>query len=310
MTQNLTRNRVLLAKTETTYGVNASAGAGDALKCSAIDVSPLEVELIDRELITPYFGNTQKVVSQRMVSASFSVELAGSGVAGTPPAFGKILRACGFNQTIVAGTSVTYRPVSSGFDSVTMDFRADGTRHILTGARGTVSISAETGAIPKLDFEMMGLYNDPSTQALPTPSFANQADPLVINAENTEEVLVHGFAACLQSLSLDVAVNVVYRQLAGCSRQVLLTDRKPEGSVSVEAPSLASKNYFEAVSSQALGEVSFVHGSTAGNIVSFTAPSCNLGSPAYGDGDGVILLELPFMPNPVNGNDEFTLVFT
>jgi hypothetical protein len=306
----LTRNRVLLAKLENSYGTNPTPAGGDALKISSVDVSPLEVELVDRELITPYFGNTQKVISQRMVSVSFSVELAGSGVVGTPPAYGKILRACGFNQAISAGTSVTYSPVSSGFESVTMDFRADGTRHIVTGARGTVSLSAETGSIPTLDFEMMGLFNDPTDAALPAVTFGDQADPLVINAENTLDVLVHGYAGCLQSLSLDVGNNVVYRQLAGCSRQVILTDRKPEGSVSVEAPTIASKDYFAAVSAQALGEVSFVHGTTAGNIVTFTAPNCNLGSPAYGDSDGTILLELPFMPNPNTGNDEFTLVFT
>jgi hypothetical protein len=306
----LTRNRVLLAKLEATYGTNSNPAGGDALKISEIDVSPLEVDLVDRELITPYFGNTQKVVSQRMVSVSFAVELAGSGAAGTPPAFGRILRACGFSEAIVAGTSVTYTPVSSGFESVSMDFRADGVRHIVTGARGTLSIEAETGAIPKLQFEMMGLYNDPTDAALPAVSFADQADPLVINAENTLDVLVHGYAGCLQSLSLDVANEVVYRQLAGCSRQVILTDRKPEGSVSIEAPSIASKDYFAAVSSQALGAISFVHGTTAGNIATFSAPSCNLGSPAYGDSDGVILLDLPFMPNPINGNDEFTLEFT
>ena len=306
----LTRNRVLLAKLETTYGTNSNPAGGDALKISEIDVSPLEVDLVDRELITPYFGNTQKVVSQRMVSASFAVELAGSGTPGTPPAFGRILRACGFSEAIVAGTSVTYTPVSSGFESVSMDFRADGVRHIITGARGTLSIEAETGSIPKLQFEMMGLYNDPTDAALPAASFADQADPLVINAENTLDVLVHGYAGCLQSLSLDVANEVVYRQLAGCSRQVILTDRKPEGSVSIEAPSIASKDYFAAVSSQALGAISFVHGTTAGNIATFSAPSCNLGSPAYGDSDGVILLDLPFMPNPINGNDEFTLEFT
>lgn len=306
----LTRNRLLLAKIEGTYGTSSSPAGTDALKISELEVSPLEVELIDRELITPYFGNTQKVVSQRMVSLTFSCELAGSGTVGTAPKWGPVLRACGFAETIVASTSVTYRPVSSGFESCTMDFRADGVRHLITGVRGTASLTFETGAIPKLQFEMMGLFNDPTDTALPSVTFSNQADPLVVNSENTSDVSVHGYAACLQSLELDLANEVIYRQLAGCERQVRLTDRKPEGTISVEAPSLASKNYFSAISSQTLGAVSFTHGSTAGNIVEFNAPSCNLGSPTYGDSDGVMLLELPFMPNPVTGNDEIELVLT
>lgn len=306
----LTRNRVLLAKLESSYGASSSPSGTDALKISELEVSPLEVELIDRELITPYFGNTQKVVSQRMVSVSFTCELAGSGEAGVAPRWGPVLRACGFAEAIVPDTSVTYSPVSAGFESISMDFRADGVRHLITGARGTVSFNLETGSIPTMEFELMGLFNDPTDAVLPTAAFSNQADPLVVNSENTLATSIHGYSACLQSLSLDVSNNVVYRQLAGCARQVMLTDRKPEGQVAVEAPSLASKNYFAAVSSQTLGAVSFAHGTTAGNIVAFNAPSCNLGSPSYGDSDGVMLLELPFMPNPIAGNDEFEIELT
>lgn len=306
----LTRNRLLLAKIEGTYGTSSSPAGTDAIKVSELEVSPLEVELLDRELIKPYFGNSQKVVSQRMASVNFSCELAGSGTAGTAPKWGPIIRACGFAETIVASTSVKYAPVSSGFESITMDFRADGVRHIITGARGTVKLSLETGAIPKLEFELMGVYNAPTDTALPSVTYSNQADPVAVNSENTTTTSIHGYAACVQSLELDVANDVVFRQLAGCSRQIMLTNRKPEGKVVIETPTLASKNYFTAVSSQTLGGVSLTHGTAAGNIVQLTAQSCNLGSPAYGDSDGVMTLELPFYPNPVSGNDELEILLT
>lgn len=306
----LTRNRLLLSKIEEEYGVSSSPEGTDALKVSELEVSPLEVELIDRELITPYFGNTQKVVSQRMCNVNFSCELAGSGVVGVAPKWGPVLRACGFVENIVEEESVIYTPVSSGFESVTMDFRADGTRHLITGVRGNVTISIETGAIPRLNFEMMGLYNDPTGVAIPSVTFDDQADPVVINSENTLQVSIHDYAACLQSMELNVSNEVVYRQLAGCSRQVRLTDRKPEGTISIESPDLEDKDYFYAVSNQSLAPVSFTHGTTAGNIIQVVAPNCNLGSPAYGDSDGVMLLELPFMPNPIDGNDELEIILT
>lgn len=307
----LTRNRVLLAKSETTYGVSAAPTGTDALKVTELEVSPLEIELVDRELIQPYFGNSQKVVSRRMASVSFKVELAGSGTAGTAPRWGRVLRACGFSEAITPTTNVIYTPISSGFESITMDFRADGTRHIITGSRGTVSIEGETGGIPYLSFEMMGIYNDPTDAALPAVTFGGQADPLVVNSQNTTPVLVHGYAACLESISVEMSNEVVYRELAGCERQVRLTDRKPEGEVAIEAVSLADKDYFAAVSSQALGAVSFTHGTVAGNIVEFNAPNCNLGAPSYDDSDGVMMLSLPFMPNPSSaGNDELTITLT
>lgn len=306
----LTRNRLLLSKIEATYGTNPTPAAADALKVSELDVEPLQIELLDRELITPYFGNTEKVVGSRMAAVTFTCELVGSGVVGTAPRYGQMLRACGFSETIDPGVSVTYTPISTGFESITMDFHADDVRHVITGARGTVGLNLETGAIPKLEFEMMGLYNDPSDQALPTPVFGDQADPVVVNHQNTTPVSVFGYSACLQSLSLSNNGEVVYRQLAGCEQQVRLTDRKPEGELSIEAPTLAQKNYFAEISNQTLGAVSFQHGQTAGNIVTFNAPNCNLGAPSYGDSDGVMLLDFPFMPNPVSGNDEFTLVLT
>jgi len=83
----------------------------------------LEIELLDRELITPYLGNSEKVVGQRMAQVNFDVELAGSGTAGTAPKWGKILMACGFAQGGTGGVDVIYTPVSGTFSSVTLDFK-------------------------------------------------------------------------------------------------------------------------------------------------------------------------------------------
>ena len=44
------------------------------------------------------------------VEVTFEVEMAGSGTAGTAPAFGPLLKACGNSETIVTDTSVTYAP--------------------------------------------------------------------------------------------------------------------------------------------------------------------------------------------------------
>ena len=85
---------------------------------SGLEVTPLQVDLIDRDFIRPYLGNSPKVVSRRMVQVKFDVELSGSGAAGTAPKWGQILMACGFAEGVAAGTSVTYSPVSSSFSSV------------------------------------------------------------------------------------------------------------------------------------------------------------------------------------------------
>jgi hypothetical protein len=307
----LTRKRLLLAKIESTYGTDPTPAATDAVLVSALEVQPLQLELKDRELILGYLGNTEMVVGQRLVSVSFDVEIAGSGTAGTAPKWSALMQACGFSETIVSVTSVTYAPISSAFKGVTLYFFADGVRHKVTGCRGTWSMSMETGEIPKISFSFTGIFNAPTDETQPSPTFSNQADPVVVNSANTATLQVHGYAACLSAFSLDLANETPFRQLAGCTQQIMITDRKPAGEVTIEAPTIAAKNYFSAASTQTAGQFSWVHGTTAGNIVTFTAPTCNLGSPEYEDSDGIIMLKLPFMPQPTAaGNDEFTLALT
>jgi hypothetical protein len=307
----LTRKRLLLAKIESTYGTDPTPAATDAVLVSALEVQPLQLELKDRELILGHLGNTEMVVGQRLVSVSFDVEIAGSGTAGTAPKWSALMQACGFSETIVAVTSVTYAPISSAFKGVTLYFFADGVRHKVTGCRGTWSMALETGEIPKISFSFTGIFNAPTDETQPSPTFSNQADPVVVNSANTATLEVHGYAACLSAFSLDLANENPFRQLAGCTQQVLITDRKPEGEVTIEAPTIAQKNYFSAASTQTAGQFSWVHGTTAGNIITFTAPTCTLGSPEYEDSDGVVMLKLPFMPQPTAaGNDEFTLALT
>jgi hypothetical protein len=245
-----------------------------------------------------------------MVTVSFAVELAGSGAAGTAPQYGDCLRACAFSETVSAGVSVTYAPISAAIESVTINCNYDGVQHLIVGCRGTFSLELNVGQIPKINFEFTGLYATPTATAAATPTYADQAAPVAVNSANTTGISVHGYAGCLESLTLNLANEVTYRQLAGCSRQVRITDRKPEGEFTIEAVSVASKDYWSAIKDQTLGEMVFQHGQTAGNIVTFDAPTVNLGSPSYGDSDGVLMLSAPFMPNPDAGNDEFTLVYT
>jgi hypothetical protein len=221
------------------------------------------------------------------------------------------MQACGFSETIVATTSVTYAPISSAFKGVTLYFFADGVRHKVTGCRGTWSMALETGEIPKISFSFTGAFNAPTDETQPSPTFSNQADPVVVNAANTTPLQVHGYAACLSSFSLDLANETPFRQLAGCTQQIMITDRKPEGEVTIEAPTIAGKNFFSAASGQTLDQFSWTHGTVAGNIAQFVAPTCNLGAPEYEDSDGIIMLKLPFMPVPTAaGNDEFSLILT
>lgn len=305
------KNRRLFAKIESSYGVDPTLAAEDVLTITELDVSPLEMESIDRELIVGYFGHTGFVAGSRMARVTFKVELGGSGTAGDAPRFGPLLRACAFSETITPSTSVVYAPVSTALESVALAYYTDGRYQLLRGARGTFSVEFTTKGIPYLSFTMDALYQAPTDVAIAAGTFGDQAAPVVVSATNTTPVLVHGYAACLESLSLDLASEVVFRDLAGCSELIDITDRKPNGTVVIDQVTQAQKDYFGAITTQTVDEISLQHGQTAGNIVTLTMPTCNLGTFSETDSEGFSMYSMTYSASPgAAGNDEISLAFT
>ena len=110
---------------------------------------------------------------------------------------------------------------------------------------------------------------------------------------------------------MDAGVSTVYRELVGGTKEVIITDRASSGSVSIEAPTIAQKDYFTAaLTDSTLGNLQFLHGTTAGNKVQLTSSKVDIGDVAYGEADGVAMLEIPYTLVPTASNNEVSLVFT
>jgi len=158
---------------------------------------------------------------------------------------------------------------------------------------------------------MTGIYNAPTDTAAPAVTYSNQASPLIFKEGNTSAFQFFSYAGCLQSVTFDIANSTVYRELVGCTKEVLITDRKPAGTVMIEAPTLATKDYFNIAQTKTTGNLTFLHGTTAGNRVTFTASQCDIANPSYGDQDGIQMLNIPYIAVPTTaGNDEVSLAFT
>ena len=309
----LLRKRLILVETESSYGADPTPTGADAVLVRDLSITPQSSDVVSRDLIRPYLGASQQLLANTKVECTFSVELAGSGAAGTAPQYGKALQACGLSETIAANTSVKYEPESSGFNSVTIHYNIDGVRHKVTGCRGNLTLNANVGEIPSLDFAFTGIYNPPDDTALPTPSYANQDDPLIFKNGNTSSFALLSYAGALQSFSMDLGTSLVYRELVGGSKEVLITDRAVSGSVSIEAVLMATKDFFASAvdDDAALGNLQFTHGSTAGNIVQFTSSKVDIGDVSYGDQDGIAMLEIPYTCVPDSAaNAEFDLIYT
>lgn len=307
----LSRKRLILAKAESTYGTDSTPAGTDAVLVRSLEITPVQSDVVSRDLIRPFLGNSDQLLANTRVECSFEVELAGSGTAGTAPRFGSLLKACGLSETVVAVTSVTYAPVSSSFSSVTIYYNIDGVLHKITGARGSVEMSCTLAQIPVLRFTMTGIYNAPTDTAQPAATYSNQATPLIFKNGNTSSFQFFSYSGAFSSVSLNLTNTITYRELVGGTKEVLITDRKPAGTVLVEAPTIATKDYFTVATGSSTGNLTFLHGTTAGNRVTFTASQTDIASPTYSDDNGVHMLSIPYVALPTTaGNDEFSLAFT
>lgn len=311
MASVLTRRRLILAEIESSYGTDPTPDGTNAILVRNLEIQPLVADTVNRELVRPYLGQADQLLSQTRVEVSFEVELAGSGAAGTAPAYGPVLRSCGISETVSAGVSVTYAPESSGFESCTIYYHQDGIRHKVTGCRGTFEMSCEVGQIPVISFTMTGIYNAPTDETQPTPTYSNQATPVLFKEGNTTGFSAFGYSGCLMSYSFTLANDVIYRELVGCTKEILITNRAPNGTAVIEAPTITAKDFFTVATGSSTGSITFQHGQTAGNIVTMTTAQSDLGNLTYSDQDGIQMLNMPFIAVPTNaGDDELSLVYT
>ena len=311
----LTRKTWLLAKIESSEGSDPSpVGGSNAIQVTNVDITPIESDTIQADAMQGFLGNSTRatVLANKRVSVSFSTELSGSGSAGTPPAYGPLLKSCGLNEILSSETSATYTPLSTSFSSCTIYCFYDLTRHKITGARGTVTFNLVAGQIASADFQFIGVYNAPdSTDMSGTWTLANQAAGLEVNDTNITTATFHGVAS-QRIESFDLALNneVVYKETVS-SKQSLIVNRAPGGTAVIEALDTATTDYFAKAVAVSTGATDIILGASAGNIVRLKADQTDITGVSYGDTNGVRSLNVPYLALPTTaGNNEISLIYT
>lgn len=300
------RNKAILVKLETTYGTDAvPTGAANAMQVSNFRPEPLVGQDVSRDLILPYMGHQGVILTGTYGRVAFDVELAGSGTAGTAPAWGPLLRACGMAEVIEAGVEVVYNPVSSGHEAATIYYVQDGIRHILLGARGTFTLNMQPSQIPRLSFTLTGLLGTITDQVMPTVDLTDFIKPVAVSKANTTFSL-HGHAGACEGFSIDLAADIQPRLLIN-HESIQKTDRMMTGEATMEAVSLATINWFDRALNHTTGAMAAQHGKTAGNIVAFAAAKAQIGRPTYEENQKILNNRLTLMFLPTAGNDEFTM---
>ncbi|MEY9717856.1 hypothetical protein ABIA22_000346 [Sinorhizobium fredii] len=303
------RNLAVLAKPEVTYGVDSiPTGAANAMQLVNVRIEPLVGEELSRELTRPYMGHQGSIFVGDHVRLTAELEIAGSGTPGTPPAGGVLLRASGMSEVITAGVDVKYQPVSTLQESASIYFNLDGVLHKMPGVRGTLTGGLTPRQIARFAFTFTGLLGAISDTALPAVDYTDFLTPVPVNKANTT-VSLFGYAGACEGLTFDLGNQIEPRMLINQER-IEHVDRSMTGSAIFEAPSLATKNWFQTNQAHTTGVLAAQHGTVAGNIVKFDAPAIQIGRPAYGETQKIANNTLPLMFTPTSaGNDEFTITF-
>ena len=311
MARLTTRRKLLLAKIESTYNVDPTpTPASDAVLVEDLTWANEGLKMIERPAARPSAGSLQQIYGGRLVTVSFNCEVKGSGAAGTAPEIGQLLRACGLGETIVASTSVTYAPVSTGYESVTMYVYEDGKRIIVSGCRGNVSFTMAAGDKVMAAFTMTGHVAAQTDVALPSPTFDSTTPEPYIGGAFT----IDSYSAIISALNFDLGNSVSNPEsVSGADGygEVYITMRDVNGSIDPLDELVATEDYignFTAGSTMALASGAI--GATAGNILNITMPAVYYRDASSADRDGLASLDLPFGAAESTTDDEVSIAFT
>lgn len=306
------KSKILLARIETTYGVDPTpTGALNAILATEVKLQPMEGNDVSRDLELPYLGGQGTIPTELHAKLSFRVELAPSGTAGTAPAWGPLLRACGCAQVVNAGTSVVYNPISTNHESVTIYLWIDSTRYVMRGTRGSAKIMVGANGIPYLDFAFTGLFVSPAETARPTPvTLTAFRQPQPGSTANTPTFRINAVDFVMRTFTLDLKNQVEPRFLIGVE-QILITQREEEVETVVEAQPLTAFNPFSLAQNQTTVPVVLTHGTGAGRISNLNIPAAQV-QRLQGLESAQDIKEWPMRlaPLPVAGNDQWTLTLT
>jgi hypothetical protein len=311
----LGRRMALAAKVE------AAEGTAETLAGSDGDILVYEprftpdIDQFDRKPVASDLSKYSSVTGLRKGKLTFKAELKGSGTAGTAPKIGKLLRACGMGETVVAVTSVTYAPISVAIPTLTLnlyDLPESGNtlRWQMLGASGTWRFAGKVGEIVLIEFEFMGVFVALTDQSALTLSGIETTSPeRLTNISFTMQT----FAAKISALAIDMGNEIVPRLDVNKTAGIFsykIKDRRPTLSFDPEKELVATHDFMGKLLASTEGALSVVLGASAGNILTLTAPKAQYQRINDTERDGVGIFAVDCQLNRSSVNDEISLAWT
>ncbi len=307
MAKIYSRKKILYAAKETTYGTAATITGAAAIQTSNLTIQPLQGDALELNLDKSTFGSDLGSLVGKHVMVTFRVPVAGSGAAGTAPAWGTLLLGCGHTETVNAGTDVTYTPLDDNPDSLTLRVEFDKVLHSITGARGSVKLVTDKRNYAWFEFSFMGLYNAPVANSTPlTPVWTPWKKPVPFRASTVSCTLI-GQVVGLHQMNLDFGQKVEFYEHSE-EESIQITDRKARFDAQFEETEIGTHNYFADINTDTAGALDYTHGITGGNIVQITATNTQITSVQRQDVQGVSAFQVSGPLAAISPNPDYSIV--
>lgn len=316
------RDTVVLGKIEATSGVDSiPTGAANAMQVTNVKQTPLNATFVPRELLRNFFGASEELISSYNSLVSFDVEAVGSGTAGTAPAWGPLLRASGWAETLTAAERATYTPVTNGQESASLYVYDSGLLHKYLYAKGGVNFGLTLGGLPKISFAFVALYGGESAATPSGVSFTGFKVPQVVQDQFTGDLILGGALSApggavaitggtsypSMGLEVDTGVTPEFIDLLG-AQSMEITDRKVKGKIKVDASVAQEIAFYTAIKDGTLQSVGLLHGTVVGRRFGLFGTGAQITVPSKEEIKGKRLIGLDLVFPPSAGNDELKVV--
>ena len=318
-----------------------TVSSGDAISnvqvanVTSYDLTPSST---NSALMQVRLSNTASFVDDYYVGSTITVVTPTNGsVSGAPVVVTESREIVAYNattRTVTVNTPLTVVPAPSSTyaisaatayvlnsdvastqnSSSTFYVNIDGESHQIIGARGTLSLDFTAKQFPMMKWTFTGMLGTISAIPQVIGDFSYWEAPVACNSVNTNQFTLCDSQPSFSKLSIDFGNTVVHRQLIGVEN-VIISDRKPKGSITIEATNTSLlTSYFTKVKVDTTGLFYVRHGSKAGDYVAIWAPVCQIGSPNYSEQDALVMLDmtLDFQPKLTSaltgGNNELRLI--
>ena len=322
----LMKEAQILQEVETTTGTIIAVAEADSFVASDVSLTPSYADVANEGLSAGVFSKEPGSSGIRSATLEFKVALVGGTGAGVVPegagegSWGQLLLGCGFSETIVGATSVTYAPASPETSlSLAVEVPGAGASgedmiYKLRGCMGNVKFTLKAGELMWATFTFTGAWEPPVDGTLLVRAQAWGATvPLAFNAP---VLTIHGTAVSFEQIEIDMGQEVGLRTDANSGSGILaaqITNRRVTGTIDIEAEKIATFDVWGKTLLNTTGAIAMTPiGSVAGNKLDFILPKVRLKEPTIADRNGVMTTPVAFeaLRSATAGNDELSIVLT